>query len=104
MNKTAMEFAFDLAAARDEDLRVYRHSSASREMALDGETKRFVIEDYWEGRGEGVAAEEAALSFLRSRLARLGERATDYENRLVQIRAERAQILEAYPQFEDVVE
>lgn len=104
MSKTAMEFAFDLAHAFDEELRVYRHSNTRREVAADGESKRFVIEDYSDGYGEGTTPEDAALSFIRSRLNALGRRAADYENRLAKIKTERAQILEAYPQFEDVVE
>lgn len=104
MNKTAMEFAFDLAAACDEELRVYRHSNTSRGVAADGESKRFVIEDYREGYGSGATAEEAALSFLRSRLTRLEERLVRHRHQLKNMEAERAQIPEAYPQFEDVVE
>lgn len=104
MNKTAMEFAFDLAHESDDVLRVHRRSNASREVALDGETKRFVIEDYWEGYGEGATPEEAALSFLRSRLAHLKRRIVNDEDRLAKLQAEKDQILEAYPQFVYVVE
>jgi len=104
--KTAMEFAFDLADGSDEELRVHRRSNASREVALDGESKRFVIEDYWEGRGEGETAEEAAVSFLQSRSAQLKKRIVDYECRLAKLREERDRILETYPQFanEDIEE
>lgn len=104
MNKTAMEFAFDLADASDDVLRVHRRPSAGREVALEGESKRFVIEDYSDGYGEGATPEEAALSYLRSRLAHLKRRIINDEDRLAKLQVEKDQILEAYPQFEDVVE
>ena len=104
MNKTAMEFAFDLACQFDEELRVYRHTNERRSRSLEMPVKEFVIEDYREGYGSGATAEEAALSFLRSRLTRLEERLVRHRHQLKNMETERAQILEAYPQFEDVVE
>lgn len=94
MSKSAMEFAFDLACQFDGGLRVYQHANE----------KEFVIEDYREGYGSGATAEEAALSFIRSRLAHLKRRIINDEDRLAKLQAEKDQILEAYPQFEDVVE
>ena len=104
MNKTAMEFAFDLACQFDEELRVYRHTNERQSRSLEMPVKEFVIEDYREGYGSGATAEEAALSFLQSRLVRLEERRSQMRINLEKIEAERALILEAYPQFEDVVE
>jgi len=97
--KTAMEFAFDLADASDDVLRVHRRPSAGREVTLEGESKRFVIEDYSDGYGEGATPEEAALSFLRSRLAQLGKRRVRMRSDLEKIEEERRKICEAYPQF-----
>lgn len=104
MSKTAMEFAFDLAHTFDEELRVYRHTKERQTRSHESPVLEFVIEDYREGYGSGATAEEAALSFIRSRLTRLEERLVRHRHQLKNMEAERAQILEAYPQFEDVVE